>query len=60
MPILLGAEMSRNPVRYSFSIAVRGFLDLSVSSSSWCLGGAAVCGCTWLSLDFSLTFFFHT
>ena len=46
-------------------------LDLSVSSSSWGLGSAAVCNCgtpwnfiltflwLWHSLDFSLTFFFN-
>ena len=31
-------------------------LDLSVSSTSWCLGRAAVCDCD-TPLDFSLTFF---
>ena len=37
-----------------FDLCLFGFVG---SSSSWCLGGAAVCDC-WRSLGFSLTLFY--
>ena len=42
---------------FSYVCLVCACLDLSVSSSSWGLGRAAVCDCGTPSLDFSLTFF---
>ena len=34
------------------------YLDLSLSSSSWCLGGGSLGVLLWYSLDFSLTCFY--
>ena len=54
---------------FSYVCSICACLDLSVFSSFWCLGRAAICDCgtpwtfllpfflLWRSLDFSLTFF---
>ena len=43
--VLLALQLPRSGTRELFVVLFVRLIDLSVSSSSWCLGKAAVCNC---------------